>query len=124
LLTQAKLDALEARVGFSTDATPDVGIHAVLFEVAMQVAEVIRIIDIEEGTFTVDVRQDQVTSGVTSYLATVAGAPNTRNAVLTWTISAVDGTSTPITPGGTYEKVVGAETIDVVTSVGLIADPE
>jgi hypothetical protein len=124
IVTQAVLDSLEARVGFSTDATPDVGIHSVVFEVAMQVADVVRVIDIEDGTFTVDVRQDGVTSGVTSYLATVAGAPNTRNAVLNWTISGVDGSSTPIAPGGTYEKVIGAEAIDVVTFVGLTADPE
>jgi hypothetical protein len=35
--TQAKLDALEARMGGSDDATPDVGIHAVYAEVAIAI---------------------------------------------------------------------------------------
>ena len=34
--TQAKLDALEARLGFSGDATPDIGAHLVMAEVAVQ----------------------------------------------------------------------------------------
>ena len=34
--TQAKLDALVARVGFSGDATPKIGVHAVIAEVAVQ----------------------------------------------------------------------------------------
>jgi hypothetical protein len=120
LLTQAKLDALEARVGFSTDASPDVGIHAVVFEVAMQVADVVRIIEGEDGAFTVDLRLDSVTSGVTSYLVTCPAG--TRGALFEWTISGVDG-SQYVAAGATYEKVVGAADIDVVTFVGLTPDP-
>lgn len=36
--TQAELDALKFRVGFSSDATPNVGIHAIACEVAIKEA--------------------------------------------------------------------------------------
>jgi hypothetical protein len=38
--TQAKLDALAFRVGFSDDAAPDIGVHAIYAEVCVQVAAV------------------------------------------------------------------------------------
>lgn len=37
--TQAKLDALAFRVGFSGDATPDIGIHSIMAEVAVRTGE-------------------------------------------------------------------------------------
>lgn len=37
--TQAKLDALAFRVGFSGDATPDIGIHSIMAEVALRAGQ-------------------------------------------------------------------------------------
>lgn len=124
ILTQAKLDAMRVDVGGSTDANPDVGIHAIFAELATQPASVFEIISAEDGAFTVDARIDPVSSGIASYLATVPAG--TRGATLDWTIDGVSD-SHYITPSGgsptTYEKVVGATSIESATSVGLTVDP-
>jgi hypothetical protein len=119
-LTQSKVNAFEARMGWSTDATPDVGIHAVLVELVTQPAEVIGVIEIEDAAFSVYVRQDPDSGAVASYLATTpAGA---RGATLTWTIDGTPG-SQYVAPNTVYEKSIGADTIATVTSVGLEPDP-
>ena len=117
--TQAKLDALAFRVGFSSDATPDIGIHAIYAEVALVSATTYRIIEIEGSDFTVDVFQDTDSASVVSYFVTTP--PGTRGATFTCTISGVPS-SVYVDPNSTYEQVIGAVDIATVTSVGLEPD--
>lgn len=119
-LTQARVDALAARIGFSEDANPDAGVHAVLFELAKVPAQVFGVCSAEGEAFKVYVRQDPYSAAVASYLVTTP--TGSRGATLTWTISGVDG-SQYVGPDTTYEKSIGAETISTVTSVGLTLDP-
>lgn len=119
-LTQAKLDAMVLRMGWSADAAPDIGIHNVLAEVAYQPATVIQIMSGEGDAFKVFVRQDPVSAAVASYLLDTTAAD--RGATLTWTINTVDG-SQHIGAGTTYEKVIGAVDVAGVTAVGMIVDP-
>ena len=120
LLTQAKCDALAARVGFSIDASPDVGIHAVMLELVTQPATVIGIMSGEDGAFNVYVRQDPVSGAVASYLCTTP--PGTRGMTVSFTIDGADS-SQYVSPNTTYEKVVGASSVDHVTSIGMAVDP-
>jgi hypothetical protein len=123
-LTQARLDALAVRLGYSTDAAPDEGWIGVYAELAYQPATVYNVTTIEGG-FTVDVRQDPVSGAVASYLATVPAGG--RGGTLTWTVNAVDGsqyvTPDPAVPA-TYVKVIGADDIAGLTAVGFTPDPE
>lgn len=119
VLTQAKVDALAARFGFSTDAAPDVGVHCVFGELVVAPATVYGIVEAETG-FNVYVRQDPVSASVISLLATTPSG--TRGGTLTWTVGGVDG-SQYVGPNTTYEKSIGASSIDEVTSVGFTVDP-
>jgi len=110
---------LAFRVGFSSDATPDIGIHAIYAEVALVSATTYRIIEIEGSDFTVDVFQDTDSASVVSYFVTTP--PGTRGATFTCTISGVPS-SVYVDPNSTYEQVIGAVDIATVTSVGLEPD--
>jgi hypothetical protein len=118
-MTQARLDALKIRVGFSTDATPDVGIHSVFCELAYSPARVEAIMDGEDGAFTVYARYDPHSAAIASLLATTP--PGTRGMTVTWTIDAVDG-SQYVAPNTTYEKLVSAVDISTVTALGMNPD--
>jgi hypothetical protein len=117
--TQARVDALKIRVGFSTDATPDMGIHSVFCEVAYSPATTVGIMDGEGGAFTVYARYDPHSAAIASLLATTPAG--TRGMTVTWTIDAVDG-SQYVTPNTTYEKLIGAVDISTVTSLGMFPD--
>jgi hypothetical protein len=119
-MTQARIDALALRFGYSTDATPDVGIHCVLAEVAIQPATIIGVLDAEDGAFKTYVRQDPISYAVQSYqIATPSGS---RGATLFWTVDGVDH-SQYVGPNTTWEVSLGANSIANVTSVGMTADP-
>lgn len=124
ILSQARLDAMEFRFGFSDDATPDVGLHTVFCEVALAPADVFEVGNIE-GAFFLHVRQDPVSQGVASYLVTVPAG--TRGATFTYSINGEEQTPHYVTPNAgsevTYEQVIGATSIETATSAGLAADP-
>jgi hypothetical protein len=118
-ITQAILDGLAVRWGYAEDANPDVGLHAILIELAVQPAAIYSVIEQEGGAFSVYVRQDPLNSAVASWLVTTPSG--TRGATLTWTIDGVDG-SQYVGPNTVYEKSVGAADIRTATTVGLIPD--
>lgn len=124
ILSQARLDAMEFRVGFSTDAAPDVGIHTVFAEVALAPADVFEVGNVENAFF-LHVRQDPVSQAVASYLVTVPAG--TRGATFHYSIDGVEQDSHYVTPDAesevTYEQVIGATSIETATSVGLSPDP-
>jgi hypothetical protein len=120
-LTQARIDNLAARFGYSLDTTPDVGVHGVLFELAVQPVISHSIIEIEDGAFNCYVKQGPNGGEVVAWLVTTP--PGTRGATLSWVIDGVPG-SQYVGPDTTWEKVVGAASITNVTEVTLEADPE
>ena len=112
--TQAKLDALAFRVGFSSDATPDVGIHAIYAEVAVQDATVAGVVG-EPGEVQVASASDPLSSGVLGITATT---PANRQTTLMWT---KDGTpDSQLVPADTvWTEVLDALDITNVTEIGV-----
>lgn len=119
-LTQARVDGLKARFGYSTDATPDVGLHTVFYELAYCPATVFGGIEMEDGAFTLYVRQDPNSGAIASLLGTTPAG--TRGATMTFTIDGTPGTQY-INPNTTGEKSIGAATAANVTAYGLQPDP-
>lgn len=119
-ITQAKLDALEARFGWSDDANPDAGVHAVMAEVVLAQARAFGVIEVEGGAFSVYVKQDPLTDAVRGYLVTTP--TGSRGATFAWTINGVDG-SQYVGPNSVWEKDVGAVDIAEVTQISLTPDP-
>lgn len=119
-LSQAKVDALAARFGFSEDTNPDAGVHCVLFELAVQPAVTVPMMAQEDGAFTVSARLDERSGAVVSLLATTP--TGTRGATLTWTVGGSDG-SQYVAPNSTHEQPLGGVDVSTVTRVGLSPDP-
>jgi hypothetical protein len=118
--TQAKLDALTVRLGFSGDATPAVGTHAVYCEVALRVGDVIRIGSAEDGIFTVDFQMDPDSSAVIGI--TITTPPGTRGATFSYDILQVTQTPIYVPPNTTTTQVIGAT--DIATFTGYIFSPD
>jgi hypothetical protein len=118
LLTQAKLDALAARVGFSADANPDVGIHCILFELVVQPPLTFSSAEAEDGIFRVYTRQSRG-GAVVSYVVTT---PPSRGATVYGTIGGSDW-SQHVDADDVWVKSVGADDITGVTAgPGLTPD--
>jgi hypothetical protein len=119
-MTQSRVDALAMQFGRTNDANPDVGLHCVLAELAIQPAAAIGIY--ESGGHQLYVRQDPNNQAVISYVVTTPAG--TRGATLTYALSGVDQTPIYVGPNTVYELSIGAASIDTVTSVGLAPDPD
>lgn len=109
--SQAKLDALTARVGFSTGATPDIGVHAILAELALRAAQEFQIF--EQDGVTIYVTLDPDTSNVIAYRLV---APPLVPAWAAYTINA-SVVNRSATAGTQDLYVVGAEANSVVSNV-------
>lgn len=120
-LTQARLDALAARFGFAEDTNPDAGVHAVLFELAIQPAVSVGIISAEAGDFNVYAKMHLYSGAIVSLLATTPVA-GTRGGTLTWTVDGVAG-SQYVNPNSSHEQSLGGVDVASVTQVGFIPDP-
>lgn len=120
-LTQTKVDNLVAEFGFSTDANPDVGLHAILFELVAAVAVEYHVSELENGAFGVYVRQDPLSGAVVSYL--IHTPSGSRGATLTYALAGVDQTPVYCDPDSTQEILVGAADVNTVTGTYFVADP-
>lgn len=113
--TQAKLDALAFRVGFSNDASPACGIHAIYGEVAFRIGDLVEVISVDGG-FYVHWRMDPDSSGVIQAIITT---PVDRGAFYSVTVS-----GTPIEvnvpPDTVHTEYIGATDISTVTEQTLI----
>jgi hypothetical protein len=116
--TQAKLDAAAIRVGFSTDAAPDMGVHAVYLEAAIGKAKVSRLHELEGGLFAVDERYNPTSLARVSYLVTT---PADRGATFAYTLLGTP-TSTYVNPGASQELTLSATAYGDVTDTSLIPD--
>jgi len=119
-LTKARLDALALNMGAASDATPDVGIHAILAELAVQPAITFGVADGESGAFTLYKRQDPKTQAAVSLLATTP--IGTRGMTVNTTIDGVDAVQY-IPPNTAVEIPVGADDINGLTAAGITVDP-
>lgn len=115
--TQAQLDALAFRVGFSSDATPDIGIHSIMAEVAVRVATTIPLF----GDGALQAR-DPDSAGVQAITAT-APAMGTGGATLVYEEGGVP-TTVPITEGATVTEPVGAPDEPTVNRITVFWPPE
>lgn len=107
--TQAQLDALTARVGFSTGATPDIGVHAILAEVAMRRAYEQQVL--EASGVIIYARLDPDTGNI---IAMRLVAPVAGDAWALYTVNGVDVNRTA-TAGTEDVYYIGAESNAVVS---------
>jgi hypothetical protein len=120
LLTQSKMDALTLSIGGSTDANPDVGIHAILAEVAYSPAVAYQISAPEDGTFSLYVKQDPLSGAAASY--TVTTPAGTRGATFVVTVDGADQTH-HVGPNDLQTFSIGADATANVTGTSFQADP-
>lgn len=108
-LTQARIDALTARVGFSTDATPVVGVHSIMAELAVRNAEVQQVIE-TDGVFVYAILDPDTSNVIAMRLV----APADGAAWAQYTINGVTENRSALA-GGEDLLVVGAEANSVVS---------
>lgn len=118
LLTQAKVDSLSVRVGYSGDASPDVGIHCVLAELVTQPAQVFIASESGQG-HTVYVRQDPMSGAIASVTVVT---PSDSGGTLYGTIGGTDFTPVYVPPADIYVRTIGASDVGDVTSLGFSPD--
>jgi hypothetical protein len=116
--TQAKLDAAVLRVGFSNDATPDMGVHSLYLEVAIRKAKTFRQVTLEDPiSATADIYVNPYTSASVSYLITNSDASRSVNFNYTGTGSP----SSPVTvsPSTSQTVTVTADDFGDIPDVSL-----
>lgn len=120
-ITQARMDALKIRIGYSTDATPDLGVYSVFCEVAYQPVVTWGVIG-EAGDLQATLTVDPVTGAVTS--ATLNTAP-TLGATLRWVSLSGGAGSQPVAAAGSFTQAFPAALdSSEVTSIEVESDPE
>jgi hypothetical protein len=98
--TKAALDAAAVRFGFSTDATPDMGMHVVYLAVAVRQAQAATVIG-EAGSVALEANVNPYTTGVRSLVTTT---PSDQGTTLNWTDA-----------GGPHTQIVAAASTDTQT---------
>jgi hypothetical protein len=121
LWTQARLDAAALRMGYSTDATPDLGVHAMYLEVATRPTLTARQISIEDDAFTVDLVLSPYSSASVAYL--MASNDPTRGATLAYTVTGVPQTPVYVSPGTSATVSVQVDAFGDVSDLTLTPDP-
>lgn len=119
--TQAKVDALAFRVGFSSDATPNIGIHTIMAELALRIGELYEVTYIDPG-FYVHYRQDPDSNGIIAMIVTTPAG--TRGATLEWSILGTPQAPVYVNPNTVHEQTIGATDVATITSMTLSPDPE
>jgi hypothetical protein len=122
--TQAALNAAALRVGFSTDATPDMGVNALYLEVATREAipfAAARLTSDEDPTVDAALVTETIhpyNSGVRTY--TISNDDPTRTVEFNYSIADVPQTAIIVAPSDPPESVtVGAEAFGEVTSTSF-----
>lgn len=116
--TQVKLNAAALRVGFSTDATPDMGVHAIYLEVAIKKIPPIRTLTVgENDEFTVDLYINPDNSATISYLITNDDA--TRDVTFDYSLAGTPQTPVVVTPGNNSTVQINADAFGDVSDITL-----
>jgi len=118
--SQARLDGLKFRMGFSGDATPDVGLHAIYAEVALQPTQTEQVLSAEDGAFTVDESMDPMTGAPVAYLVTTPAG--SRGATFDLTVAGTP-ISRSVAANSTHQEIVEAADFATVSDIRLSPDP-
>jgi hypothetical protein len=120
--TQAKLNAAVLRVGYSTDATPDMGVSAIYLEVAIRKAKLARQIEVTDGSdvFTVDLNLNPESSATASYIVTV---PTGRSATFGYTLLGTPVSETVLAVNSPKTYTIQADAYGDVSDVTLRPEP-
>ncbi len=104
---QANLDALEARVGYSSDATPDVGIHAVIAELVCRKSQTEDLFG-SSGDLYVTAKRDPDTLGLIGFTVEI---PTGRSATVDYTVDGVPNSTGLLTDADSphYEPISGGD---------------
>jgi hypothetical protein len=116
---QARLDALEFRVGGSDDATPDVGIHAIYAEVAVAAGQAQPLFG-TSGDVEVSAEVDPLSGGI---LALEVTTPPERGVSVTYEVNNTP-TSFSVAAGSSHTEAIGAPDHPTVNLVTMTPDPE
>jgi hypothetical protein len=119
--TPAKLTAAALRVGYSDDATPDMGVHAIYLEVATRPAITGRQLSVEDDTFTVDLILSPYSSASVSYNLT--SAHPSRGATFSYSALGVPQTPVYVAPASSATVTVNADSFGDISDVSLAPDP-
>ena len=117
--TQTQLDALAFRVGFSDDATPDIGIHSIMAEVCVRAGQSQTMFG-AAGDVQVTATTDPDSAGLISL--TSQGA-DYKGMQLTYDVSGTP-TNATVAPGGNRTDTIGAPDAPTVDYVAIYPDPE
>jgi hypothetical protein len=119
--TQAELDAAAVRVGFSTDATPDMGIHAVYLEVAIGPTRSQPMIgQLAAGELSTTAEVNPNSMGIVSVMAT---APADRGMTMRWTDPGGPG-SHVLAPNDVFTQQFDPADATTVSRVEVETGPE
>jgi hypothetical protein len=121
LWTQAVLDAACLRMGYSGDATPDMGVHVLYLEVATRKAVTVRQVSAEDDAFTVDLVLSPYSSASLAYQ--VASNDGTRGATLAYSISGTPQTPVYVPANSTTTVTVTVDAFGDVSDLTLTPDP-
>jgi hypothetical protein len=112
------LNAAALRVGFSTDATPDMGISAAYLEVAIKKLTGTRQITLEDPmSATADIYVHPYSSASVSYVITNNDA--TRSVNFNYSISGTPQTPVTVLPGTNQTVTVNADNFGDISDVDL-----
>jgi hypothetical protein len=110
--TQAKLDALAFRVGFSSDAALDIGIHAIYAEVAVQKTETAALFG-ESASVYAETQRDPNSQGL---IGCTVNTPVERGVTLNWEAGGVPG-SQVVAAASSYTQTFSTEDVAYVEVV-------
>jgi hypothetical protein len=116
--TQSELNAAALRVGFSTDATPDMGVHAMYLEVAVRTLDPVRVATLgESDEFKVDLYVHPYTSASVSYVITNDDA--TRDVTFDYSISGTPQTPVVVGPSANSTLQLNADAFGDISDITL-----
>jgi len=116
--TQTRLNAAALRLGFSTDATPDMGASAMYLEVAIKKAGLARQVTIEDPmSATVDLLVNTYSSATVSYVITNLDAARSVN--FNYSISGTPQTPVTVSPSSSQTIDIHADNFGNISDLSL-----
>ena len=115
--TPTRLAAAVLRMGFSADATPDMGVSAIGLEVATRVAPTARTLTVGADEMTADLVVNPYNSATVSYIVT-NNAP-ARTATFAYSLAGVPQTPVTVAPGASTTVDIHADAFGDVSDLTL-----
>lgn len=117
--TPTRLNAAALRIGYSTDATPDMGASAAYLEVAVRTAPTVRTLQTltAAADFTADIIVNPYNSATVSYVVTNNDTDTT--AYLNYSVSGVPQTPVAVGPGSSATVDIHADNFGDISDIAL-----